>query len=78
MVFKFGLGIEKARPYLNRICSIGSYLCILEFKGDRIPSLVDELRLCDQSVITDLVAPSWAILIAEDRSQLALAAGMVT
>ncbi|KAK8555362.1 hypothetical protein V6N13_045895 [Hibiscus sabdariffa] len=45
---------------------------------DRIPSLVDELRLCDQSVITDLVAPSWAILIAEDRSQLALAAGMVT
>ncbi|KAK8498939.1 hypothetical protein V6N12_044669 [Hibiscus sabdariffa] len=30
------------------------------------------------SVITDLVAPSWAILIAEDRSQLALAAGMIT
>ncbi|KAK4436318.1 hypothetical protein Salat_0795500 [Sesamum alatum] len=22
---------ERARPYLNRICSIGSYLCILEF-----------------------------------------------
>ncbi|GKU94967.1 hypothetical protein SLEP1_g8388 [Rubroshorea leprosula] len=37
------------------ICSIGSYLCILEFKGDRIQSLVDEPKPCDQSVINSYV-----------------------
>ncbi|MBA0736402.1 hypothetical protein Gogos_009958, partial [Gossypium gossypioides] len=51
-----------SRPYLNRICSIGSYLCVLNFKGDRILSLVDEPRLCDLSVITGPVMPLLALL----------------
>ncbi|MFQ6651377.1 hypothetical protein Gotur_023727, partial [Gossypium turneri] len=55
MVFKIEPRPRWARPYLNRICSTGSYLCVLKFKGDRIQSLVDEPRLCDLSVITSLV-----------------------
>ncbi|KAB2016231.1 hypothetical protein ES319_D08G082000v1 [Gossypium barbadense] len=51
VVFKIEPRHKRARPYLNRICSIGSYLCILKLKGDRIPSLVDEPGLCDLSVI---------------------------
>nr|AAT46037.1 At5g54075 [Arabidopsis thaliana]AAT70480.1 At5g54075 [Arabidopsis thaliana] len=31
-----------SRPYLNRICSIGSYLCFLDFSRDRPLTLVDE------------------------------------
>ncbi|KAK7835093.1 hypothetical protein CFP56_023825 [Quercus suber] len=47
--------LERTRPYLNRICSTGSYLCILAHKGDRTPNLVDEPWPCDQSVINGLV-----------------------
>ncbi|MBA0762833.1 hypothetical protein Gotri_012396, partial [Gossypium trilobum] len=49
-----------------------SYLCILEFKGDRILCLVEESRLCDLSVINGAVIHCWSTLTAEDRSQLAL------
>ncbi|MBA0610440.1 hypothetical protein Godav_011289 [Gossypium davidsonii] len=38
----------------NTLCS---YLCVLKLKGDRIPSLVDEPRLCDLSVIIGPVIP---------------------
>ncbi|TYG56731.1 hypothetical protein ES288_D08G086900v1 [Gossypium darwinii] len=54
VVFKIKSRLDRPRPYLNRICSIGSYLCVLQFKGDRIPSLVDEPGLCDLSVIIGL------------------------
>ncbi|TYJ21582.1 hypothetical protein E1A91_A08G072700v1 [Gossypium mustelinum] len=43
VVFKNDSRLDWVRPYLNRICSIGSYLCIHKFKGDRISSLVDKL-----------------------------------
>nr|KJB22935.1 hypothetical protein B456_004G074800 [Gossypium raimondii] len=62
MVFNLEPRPVWARPYLNRICSIGSYLCFLKFKRDRIPSLVDEPRLCDLSVITGPVMPLLALL----------------
>ncbi|KAG4133047.1 hypothetical protein ERO13_D08G070950v2, partial [Gossypium hirsutum] len=62
MVFKLEPRPAWARPYLNRICSIGSYLCVHKFKGDRILSLVDETRLCDLSVITGPVMPLLALL----------------
>jgi hypothetical protein len=56
---------------LNRICSIGSYNCFLEIKGDRHRSLVDESGLLDQSVINgpDLSFPRDPVAV-EDRSQL--------
>ncbi|PPD95377.1 hypothetical protein GOBAR_DD07607 [Gossypium barbadense] len=62
MVFNLEPRPVWARPYLNRICSIGSYLCVHKFKGDRILSLVDEPRLCDLSVITGPVMPLRALL----------------
>ncbi|MFQ6651378.1 hypothetical protein Gotur_023727, partial [Gossypium turneri] len=67
-----------ARSYLNRICSIGSYLCVRKFKGDRIQSLVDEPRLCDLSVITGLVI-SLLVSLRPQRIVLSLpcAAGKV-
>ncbi|KAE8672259.1 Sugar transporter ERD6-like 16 [Hibiscus syriacus] len=43
-------------------------------RKNMIPSLVDESRLCDQSVIIGLVDHCWVTLIADDRSQLALLA----
>ncbi|PPD77921.1 hypothetical protein GOBAR_DD25158 [Gossypium barbadense] len=42
------------KDIIQWICSIGSYLCVLKLKGDRIPSLVDEPGLCDLSVIIGL------------------------
>jgi hypothetical protein len=38
-----GAAHNVARPYLNRICSIGSYRCILYYKGGKHSSLVDDL-----------------------------------
>jgi hypothetical protein len=38
-----GAAHNLARPYLNRICSIGSYRCILYYKGGKHSSLVDDL-----------------------------------
>jgi hypothetical protein len=40
-----GAAPPSARPYLNRICSIGSYRCILYYKGGKHSSLVDDFEL---------------------------------
>ncbi|MBA0645521.1 hypothetical protein Goklo_013612 [Gossypium klotzschianum] len=79
VVFKTESRLERVRPYLNRICSIGSYLCVLKLKGDRIPSLVDEPRLCDLSVIIGPVIPL-LVSLRPQRIVLSLlwAAGKVT
>ncbi|KAI4331242.1 hypothetical protein MLD38_029446 [Melastoma candidum] len=56
---------------VSMICSIGSYYCVLEHKGGSNPSLVDELRPHDQSVINGLARdPSGFGLAVEDRSWL--------
>ncbi|WRX23188.1 hypothetical protein QQP08_015675 [Theobroma cacao] len=62
IIFKAQPGLERLRPYLNRICSIGS-----------ISSLVDDTRLCDQSVISGLVVQfglRWSWRIVPFRSSL--------
>ncbi|CAI8588478.1 unnamed protein product [Vicia faba] len=57
-----------------------SYYCVLDFKGDRNISLVDESRPCDQSVINGQDDPHVVVIISavDDRSQLVTLAGVVT
>jgi len=66
----------EARPYLNRICSIGSYLCILYHLGDRNLSLVEESWPCDHSVSNGLMIPV-IITAVEDRSPVRFWLGMI-
>ena len=51
MLASFVVKDEAVRPYLNRICSIGSYRFILYNKGGKHLSLVDDAGPLGQSVI---------------------------